>query len=209
MEEKEKIFWQWLREKIKITAAYLAISGLYMLISWLYHLPVSGCLYAFGLTLAGFLIYLVGDYMKTRTRHRMLADALRQKHFLGEGLPEASGLLERDYQALAKAVCRQSEEREAAIRRQQKEREEYYTVWAHQIKTPISALRLLMQKEEFLGKREMEMELFRVEQYVQMVLSYLRLEDMNGDLLIKTCDLDAIIRQAVKKYSRFFISYPA
>ena len=39
----------------------------------------------------------------------------------------------------------------------------------------------------------MGMELFQIEQYVQMVLSYLRLEDMNGDLLIKPIDLDGII----------------
>ena len=197
---------RWLQDKMKIAAGYLAVSGIFFLTCWLYRLPVGGCVYAFCLTLAGFLIWLARDFLKTRSRHRMLKDALRQKYFYGEGLPPAENLLERDYQALVEKIFRQAQEQEQMMTQRQKEREEYYTVWAHQIKTPISALRLLMQQEEFPGKREMGMELFQIEQYVQMVLSYLRLEDMNGDLLIKTYDLDGIIRQAVKKYSRFFIA---
>ena len=196
---------RWLQDKMKIAAGYLAVSGIFFLTCWLYRLPVGGCVYAFCLTLAGFLIWLARDFLKTRSRHRMLKDALRQKYFYGEELPPAENLLERDYQALVEKIFRQAQEQEQMMTQRQKEREEYYTVWAHQIKTPISALRLLMQQEEFPGKREMGMELFQIEQYVQMVLSYLRLEDMNGDLLIKTYDLDGIIRQAVKKYSRFFI----
>lgn len=205
MEAKKGIFLQWLWEKKGITAGYLGVNGIYILTGWLYDLPAGGYLYAFCLTLTGFLIWMIRDYARTNTRHRMLTDALGQQYFYGEGLPDSLHLLERDYQALVEKLCRQAQDQEQSMRRKQKEREEYYTVWAHQIKTPISALRLLMQQEEFCGKREMTMELFRVEQYVQMVLSYLRLEDMNGDLLIKTYDLDGIIRQAVKKYSRFFI----
>lgn len=205
MEEKDRMFWGWIKEKAGITAGYLAVAGVFFLMSWLYSLPLQGCLYALLLTLTGLLVYLVLDFLKTRARHRRLREALDQECFYGDGLPEAAGLIEGDYQALVEKLCRQAREGEAAMRKGQKEREEYYAMWAHQIKTPISALRLLLQQEESSGKREMEMELFRVEQYVQMVLSYLRLEDMNGDLLIRTYDLDAVIRQAIKKYSRFFI----
>lgn len=206
MEKNKGIFLQWIQEKKAIVAGYLAVSGVFALISWLYGLPADGWLYAFLLTMIGFLAGLILDFAKTRRHHRLLADALRQKYFYGEGLPDSSRLLEKDYQALVEKLCSQMKDREQAMRKLQKEREEYYTVWAHQIKTPISALRLLLQQEDFSGKREMEMELFQVEQYVQMVLSYLRLEDMNGDLLIKSYDLDGMIRQALRKYSRFFIA---
>ena len=53
--------------------------------------------------------------------------------------------------------------------------------------------------------REMKLELFKVEQYVEMVLSYLRMEDMSGDLVFEEYSLDEIVRQAVRKYSRMFI----
>lgn len=52
----------------------------------------------------------------------------------------------------------------------------------------------------------MKLELFKIEQYVEMVLTYLRMGDMSADFSFKDCDLDDMIRQAVKKYSQMFIS---
>ena len=82
---------------------------------------------------------------------------------------------------------------------------EYYTLWAHQIKTPIAAMRLLLQQEDSDRNRELLSELFKIEQYVLMVLQYLRLESESSDLVLKTQNLDDIIRQAVKKYAPLFI----
>lgn len=52
---------------------------------------------------------------------------------------------------------------------------DYYTIWAHQIKTPIAAMRLTLQNEDSDLSRMLLEELFRIEQYVEMVLCYLRL----------------------------------
>ena len=53
--------------------------------------------------------------------------------------------------------------------------------------------------------REMKQEIFKVEQYVEMVLAYLRTSDMTSDFVFERYELDGIIRQAVKKYSQMFI----
>ncbi len=53
--------------------------------------------------------------------------------------------------------------------------------------------------------REMKLELFKIEQYVEMVLTYLRMEDMSSDMSFEICELDSVIRQAVRKYSQMFI----
>lgn len=53
--------------------------------------------------------------------------------------------------------------------------------------------------------KEMKMELFKIEQYVEMVLTYLRMEEMSSDLSFESCSLDSIIKQAVRKYSQMFI----
>lgn len=53
--------------------------------------------------------------------------------------------------------------------------------------------------------REMKMELFKIEQYVEMVLTYLRMEEMSSDLSFEVCSLDSVIKQAVRKYSQMFI----
>ena len=52
---------------------------------------------------------------------------------------------------------------------------DYYTVWAHQIKTPISSMRLTLRGEDSEASRALNTDLMRIEQYVDMVLAYLRL----------------------------------
>ena len=82
---------------------------------------------------------------------------------------------------------------------------DYYTVWAHQIKTPIASMRLQLQNEDSSLSRRLSADLFRVEQYVEMVLTFLRLDSDSSDYLIREYDLDAIIRSAVKKFAGEFI----
>ena len=72
---------------------------------------------------------------------------------------------------------------------------EYYTLWVHQIKTPIAAMHLLLQTEEH--RQELDEELFQIERYVEMVLGYARAETMEHDLSLGQVSLDDLIRQAV------------
>ena len=82
---------------------------------------------------------------------------------------------------------------------------DYYTMWAHQIKTPIFALRLLLKENPAENKAAIS-ELFKIEQYVDMVLGYLRTEDMSSDLNLSRCSLDPIIRDQIHKYAGIFVS---
>lgn len=86
------------------------------------------------------------------------------------------------------------------------EMSDYYTMWAHQIKTPIASLHLILQKEDNENARRMKMELLRIEQYVQMVLCYLRLDSDSTDYQYKEYSLDDIIRPAIKKLAPQFIA---
>ena len=85
------------------------------------------------------------------------------------------------------------------------EKQDFFALWAHQIKTPIFALRLLLQ-EEPERNRESLAQLFRIEQYVEMVLGYLRTEDMSADLKLARCSLDRIIREQIHKYAGIFVA---
>ena len=81
----------------------------------------------------------------------------------------------------------------------------HYTVWAHQIKTPIAAMRLTLQNTDSSFSRKLSVELARVEQYVDMVLCYLRLDTDTRDYVIAVYDLDDILRQALRKFAGQFI----
>ena len=82
---------------------------------------------------------------------------------------------------------------------------EYYTLWAHQIKTPIAAMGLLLQDDDTDRGRELSAELFKIQQYVEMVLQYLRLGSDSTDYLIREVPLEPIVRQAARKYAQLFI----
>ena len=82
---------------------------------------------------------------------------------------------------------------------------DYYTVWAHQIKTPISSMRLTLQNQDSSTARQLLEELQRIEGYVEMVLAFLRLDSDSSDYLFREYDLDGIVRGVVRKFSTQFI----
>ena len=121
-----------------------------------------------------------------------------------EDLPETTTLIEDDYQHLIQRLVRENRQRQAAADSMLEDLTSYYTLWVHQIKTPIAAMDLLLQAGPDRAT-EMEIELQKIAQYVDMVLQYLRLDSTAKDLVLQRCQLDAVVRQTVRKYAKFFI----
>lgn len=198
-----KLLWAYLRRQYKLL---LLLAGFFVIsaaVFSLYDLPAEAVAYAGALCLAlGLVLFAVG-YSRFLSRHRELRLLLRQAREKVLPLPPPSGLLEEDYQALVQALCqdraRLSMENENRLR----DMTDYYTFWAHQIKTPIAALGLLLQETADSGA--LAVELLKIEQYVEMVLSYLRLDSDATDYVLQDCELDGILRQAVRKLAKMFI----
>lgn len=85
---------------------------------------------------------------------------------------------------------------------------DYYIMWTHQIKTPIFALRLLLENGETHDRNAflMREELFKIEQYAEMALTFQRLENISSDLVLQKYSLYAMLKQAVRKYAVLFIN---
>lgn len=88
--------------------------------------------------------------------------------------------------------------------KESKEKQDFFALWAHQIKTPIAALNLLLQGEK-QDAAVCRQELFKIESYVEMALNYLRFEEMSNDLVLERNSLEQLVRQVVKKYAAIFI----
>ena len=84
------------------------------------------------------------------------------------------------------------------------ENEDFFALWAHQIKTPIAALTVLLQEED-LDIAASRQELLKIEGYVEMALGYTRYENMGNDLVLESQPLDQLVKNVVKKYSTMFI----
>ena len=83
---------------------------------------------------------------------------------------------------------------------------DYYTLWVHQIKTPIAASQLLVQDVTDRNIRSLlEQEIFKIDAYTHLVLQYLRLENFHDDLQLKQVALEQLVKEVVRKYSLLFI----
>ncbi|MEG0250368.1 MAG: sensor histidine kinase [Peptostreptococcus sp.] len=83
--------------------------------------------------------------------------------------------------------------------------QEYFLMWIHQIKTPITAANLLIDIDE-IDKSAIKKQLFYIEDYTNMALTFLKISDPEADMDIAKVKLDEIIRPILKKYSIIFIS---
>ena len=94
------------------------------------------------------------------------------------------------------------------------ELKDYIMMWAHQIKTPITGLKLLLDQEEKRVEheedvkklRQMKEELFSIEDYVGMNLEYIRLDSLNADLSVEECHLETLVKKEVMHFSQMFIA---
>lgn len=203
---------RYIRENMKEICLYLGFSGSFFVVFELCGIQKDVVNYAF--LLAGFWAFLYGilKFVRYAGRHEKLLEAEKRTVSGVYDLPEPAGLIEEDYQRIISTLYEMRMELESSGRIARQEMTDYYGMWVHQVKTPIAALRVLIQAHDDTEDEEMRLlirgikvELFKIEQYVEMVLTYLRMESMSSDLAIGVCSLDSIIRQAVRKYSQMFI----
>lgn len=167
------------------------------------------------------IIVLVG-FFRYSSKVKALSNALKRSVEEQAQLPEATDDVEILYHRLLEnqSIARSESESSAAIR--QSQMRDYYSMWVHQIKTPISAMKLLLEAErEELGQLicddeqsqyllsdnmdSFEDELFRIEEYVSMALQYQRVSSTENDFVLEKVSVDGVIRDTIKKYAKIMI----
>lgn len=203
MKKKSKlILTAYLKEHVITAAVYAVIVAILFGIAGLYGYEDAIKNMSYAVVLVAFFggVYGIWDYVRYRKRCMALLNALEKKGERDHFLPERKSYPEKIYQDM---VCEAEEEKRRLVSvydEKKRDMSDYYTMWTHQIKTPIAAMRLLLQEE-----RQPLEELFKIEQYAEMALHYARLDSLSSDLLLKTQDIYEIVKQAVKKYSILFI----
>lgn len=179
--------------------------GTFQGILFLYDIETEAVVYASVLTLVLFLLFEAVDAYFTYKKHCRLQEVLMNVPLLGEGIPEASTLEEQDLSdiiaslegSMNRSLTEWEKKEHAAL--------DFYSTWVHQIKTPIAVMKMLLQKADTRENRGLLSELFRIEQYVEMVLSYLRLGSESSDFVIQTYDIDSIVKSCIHKFAPQFI----
>lgn len=205
----KKFIMEYIRDRIGVILLFLATAVIYIAVSSLYQLHIIPKMaYAFLITLFLWGCFGTIDCIGyCRKRYRLMVAARNPEQVLDVmDAPENSGMscLDIAYGELIGVLDRDRAAFESREELRRSEMTDYYLMWAHQIKTPIAAIKLLLEGREdsFLLTEE----LFKVEQYVEMVLHYLRIESISSDMVLKEYDLHQMVRQSVKKYSVLFIN---
>ena len=184
---------------------FLLFSGIFAIVFSLYNLETEAVLYAFALCSLLAAPVLSLHFFFFFKKHGEYEKILYNLPLLADSLPKPGAPVERDLQNIIRRLSRILEENQTCLQNERRETIDYYTAWTHQIKTPISVMKMTLEGEDTEEHKELLAELFRIEQYVEMALSYLRLESESSDYLFGEYDLDSIIRQAVRKYAPQFI----
>lgn len=216
---KESIF-SFLKIRKMPIIIFTGIVVIFGILFYLYDIPFDAIIYGCELSFVWCAVCLFIDFYKYYKRHKLLHINREQFFDDAEQLPEHMDIIEYDYQELAKKLYQAKQELISKNRIAKKELLDYYGMWVHQIKTPIAALDILLQNTErmlyqldekemmqkVISVSDMKMELFKIEQYVEMALNYLRVEDISSDLVFKKHELDDMVRQVIRKYAKIFIS---
>lgn len=201
-----RFFFNYLKKRRLEIIVFLLFVLIFLVTFLLYDLPIGAVVYPAVLCAAAGAAILVYDFLKAKKRHEKLEKLAHLSAQLIDLLPSAVSQDDEDYQKIILHL--KDEQRFLATQsdRRYADMIEYYTVWVHQIKTPIASMRLTLQNEDSPLARSIRDDLFRIEQYVEMVLCYLRLDSDTTDFVIAEVDLDKILRQAFRRFSGQFIS---
>lgn len=197
---------KYIQSEFKSILLFLLFLGIFCFIAYLYHMPADALIYACLLCIFFAVVFMVYSYCRYCQRVAVLRDVRARIEYGPEELPASASHIEGEYQQMIEKLFQRTSAAISARDRQYSEMMDYYTLWAHQIKTPIAAMRLLLQSERQLPSVDaLQMELFKIEQYVEMVLQYLRLGEGSSDFLLGEVPVDRVIKESVKKYSTMFI----
>ena len=202
----------------------VTMSCIHLLYMYLIGARKQDVVYAAVLDAILLLITVLVGFFRYSSKVKVLSNALKRPVEEQAQLPEATDDVEILYHRLLEnqSIARSESESSAAVR--QSRMRDYYSMWVHQIKTPISAMKLLLEAErEELGLlmcdeeqqaafKELsdnldsfEDELFRIEEYVSMALQYQRVSSTENDFVLEKVSLDGVIRDTIKKYAKIMI----
>lgn len=178
--------------------------GIFYFILYLYNALIDAVDYATLLSLSMIVIYFMIDYYRYYQKEKQLDYLLNLENIYVSDLPQSYCDIEDKYQSLLKKVNQLHTELKDEQETKYNDMIDYYTLWVHQIKTPISALRLLIQSQE-TSQNDLLIQVLKIEQYVDMVMHYMKIDHMSSDMQIKRYDLQTIINDIIKKQATFFI----
>ncbi len=199
---KKKVFIDTLKKNKNLILFFLITSTVNLSVFLLYRIMTEAFFYAEIIIFAAFVLLVFMDYLRSLKKAKQLENA---KHSVINGdsfLLVSENFTEEKYREIINSLTNKINEINVNFSNEKQDIADWYTLWVHEIKTPIAVLKLKIPDSE----KDILNELFRIEEYADMALSYIRLGSEQNDLVIREYNLDEIIKEVVRKYAPQFIS---
>ena len=195
----------YIKKNLKIYLLLIVFIFIFVLIFYLYNLPFEALFYSGLLCFVAALITSIIDFNNYRKSYIYLK--YLESNILNsmENLPKSLDIRVEYYQKIIERLHNEVEKLKIEDNKKMEGLVDYYSMWIHQIKTPIAAINFLLDNEE-IDVKAFRQELFKIERYVEMVLTYIRLGSETSDYVITSINLDEVVRENIKKYATLFIN---
>lgn len=200
-----KLFFKFIYKYKLYFISFIAFTALYITVLFLYNISAEPIIYSSMICFVIGIIITDVNFIKFKREHDILEKIYADLPILPEKMPETSDINIRQLYNIIERLGEINDKNLIDLKTSRQDSIDYFTVWVHQIKTPIAAMQMILQNEDTAVNRELSGELFKIEQYAEMALHYLRLDSKYSDYLIKKYDLDSMIKQAVHRYAPQFV----
>lgn len=201
-----EVFVRYLQQYRFTIFIYFMFIFIFQCVFFLYRVEKEAVLYGVALCLLLLFIVLPMHFIHYYLKHKELLELKGKSYLEAKQIPDAKGLIENDYRELLLEWIGNTAREKSSLRIYKEDSIEFYSTWVHQIKTPIAVMRLWLQEEDTEENGRLLLELSRIEQYADMVLSYFRLDATARDLVIREYFLDEIIRSCIRRYASWFVT---
>lgn len=195
----------YIKKNLKIYLLFIVFIFIFVLIFYLYNLPFESLFYGGLLCFLVSLIASIIDYNNYRKSYIDLKYLETNILSSMEDLPKSLDIRVEYYQKIIERLHNEVERLKIEDNKKMEDLADYYSMWIHQIKTPIAAINFLLDNEE-IDVKAFRQELFKIERYVEMVLTYIRLGSETSDYVITSINLDEVVRENIKRYATLFIN---
>ena len=200
-----EILKSYLKKNIKVYILFVVFITIFFIMFYLYNLPLEALIYTGSFCFLAALVASFLDFVNYRESYRKLK--FLEENILNdlEDLPKSLDIRIDYYHKIIEKLYEELEKLTQKNRQKNTDMDDYYSMWVHQIKTPIAAMNFLLDNEE-VDQKILQQELFKIERYVEMVLTYIRLDSISSDYVITKIKLGEVVKDSVKKYATIFIN---
>ena len=200
----KKLLNEYLKMKKTSIIGILGVYAVLFVFVYLYRIPIEVILYPFILTIVFVLMVLLFDYIKYKEKVNKIIQICNDVSSCYSVKINDKNIFDEYYLDIINELLKENRKQVSKIQKRVSDINDYFSIWVHQIKTPIASMKLKIDNEQ-IDSLQLASDLNRIDHYVDLVLSFLKFDEEKIDLYFRKTDVDRIMRESLKKFSNDFI----